>query len=265
MTAHPKLNVSGVTKFYGDASQPFVVVDDIDIRLAENEFVSLVGASGCGKSTLLAIVAGLLSDYQGVVLVDDKEIRGPGRDRGVVFQSYTLMPWLTAVGHVEFALGATGAPRKGRRAVAMEYLALVGLDKFAERYPSQLSGGMKQRVAIARALSYHPKILLMDEPFGALDALTRRHMHELLTALWERHRVTVLFVTHDVEEAVFLSDRILIMSNQPGRIKEEVIVDIPRPRQHDIMTSQLFTDVQHRVLTSIREESIKLARLDGLA
>ncbi|MDE1174108.1 MAG: ABC transporter ATP-binding protein [Parvibaculaceae bacterium] len=263
--AYPKLKVEGVSKFYGDPSAPVVVVDHVDMRLADNEFVALVGASGCGKSTILSIVAGLQKEYQGVVLVDNKEVNGPGRDRGVVFQSYTLMPWLTALENVEFALRATGTPRKERKKLAMDYLALVGLDKFSERYPSQLSGGMKQRVAIARALSYHPKILLMDEPFGALDALTRRHMHELLTALWERHRMTVLFVTHDVEEAIFLSDRVLIMSNQPGRIKEEVVVDLPRPRTHDLLTTPVFTGLQQRVLTSIREESIKLAKLDGLA
>jgi NitT/TauT family transport system ATP-binding protein len=257
----PKLAIRGLSKSFRRGRDRLLALDSIDLDLAENEFVSLVGASGCGKSTLLSIVAGLQEFDAGEVLVDGAPIEGPGRDRGVVFQSYTLFPWLTAQRNVEFALRAAGLPAREVRARAREHLALVGLERFAESYPSQLSGGMKQRVAIARALSYRPKMLLMDEPFGALDALTRHHMQELLTRIWESHRLTVLFITHDVEEAVYLSDRVVVMSNQPGRIKQVVPVPLARPRPYDITATPEFLAVHRQVLTSIREESIKLAEL----
>jgi NitT/TauT family transport system ATP-binding protein len=260
---YAKLKVEGVSKVFVQGRNEWLAIDDINMTLDENEFVALVGASGCGKSTLLSIIAGLQDASDGVILVDGVPIDGPGRDRGVVFQSYTLMPWLTAQENVAFALRAAGWSRKDARDVAKEHIALVGLERFSDRLPSQLSGGMKQRVAIARALSYRPKILLMDEPFGALDALTRRHMQELLTSIWEKHRLTVLFVTHDVEEAVFLADRVIVMSNQPGRIKEVIPVDIVRPRMGDVFSSPEFAEPHRRVLKSIREESLKLAVLDG--
>ncbi|MGR7995828.1 ABC transporter ATP-binding protein [Xanthobacter sp. ZOL 2024] len=261
----PKLKVEDVSKSYGEGDKRVTIVDKVNFSLADNEFVALVGTSGCGKSTVLSIVAGLTEDYEGVVLVDDRQVVGPGVDRGMIFQSYSLMPWLTALGNVEFALEAVGVPRKERRERAMETLALVGLDRFADRFPAQLSGGMKQRVAIARALSYRPKMLLMDEPFGALDALTKRHLHEQLTTIWEKHRLTVLFVTHDVEEAIFLSDRVMIMSTMPGRIKQVVDVNLPRPRNGEMISSPEFTAYQKEILSSIREETLKLARLDGSA
>src|SRR5690606_14941699 len=187
----PKLEITGLSKVFRRDSKQVVALENVDLALAENEFVALVGTSGCGKSTLLSIAAGLQDFDTGAVLVDGEPILGPGRDRGVVFQSYTLLPWLTAQGNVEFALRAAGYRGAELRERAREHLALVGLDRFADAYPNQLSGGMKQRVAIARALSYRPKMLLMDEPFGALDALTRHHMQELLTRVWERHRLTV--------------------------------------------------------------------------
>ena len=186
------------------------------------------------------IVAGLEPATSGTVLIDGLPVTGPGLDRGVVFQSYTLLPWLTALGNVEFALRAAGESRAKARALAEEHLALVGLSDFADAYPVQLSGGMKQRVAIARALSYRPKMLVMDEPFGALDALTRQHMQELLAHIWERHRLTVLFVTHDVEEAVYMSDRVAVMTNRPGRIKSIVLIDLPRPRNIDMIGTPAF-------------------------
>jgi NitT/TauT family transport system ATP-binding protein len=257
----PKLAIRGLSKTFRQKQRSLLALDAIDMALAENEFVSLVGTSGCGKSTLLSIVAGLQDFDEGEVLVDGEPIAGPGRDRGVVFQSYTLFPWLTAQKNVEFALSAAGLPARQCRAVAREHLVLVGLERFSDAYPSQLSGGMKQRVAIARALSYRPKMLLMDEPFGALDALTRHHMQELLTAIWESHRLTVLFITHDVEEAVYLSDRVMVMSNQPGRIKTIVPVPLPRPRPYDITATEPFLAVHRQVLASIREESIKVAQL----
>lgn len=252
----PKLKVSGLAKYYGPPARRFEALSNIDLTLADNEFVSLVGTSGCGKSTLLSIVAGLQEFEAGSVEVDGVPVTGPGLDRGVVFQSYTLLPWLTARQNVEFALKAAGYKAGECRDIAEEHLALVKLSKFANAYPAELSGGMKQRVAIARALSYRPKMLLMDEPFGALDALTRHQMQELLTRIWEEHRLTVLFVTHDVEEAVYLSDRIVVMAMGPGRIKESFDVPLPRPRDQDMIASRDFIDLQRAVIRSIREGSI---------
>ncbi len=230
------------------------VLDKVSLSIGENEFISLVGASGCGKSTLLSIIAGLQTRDDGDLKVDGNDITGPGADRGVVFQSYTLLPWLTAKKNVEFALEATGHAKADIGDMAMNQLKLVGLEKFAERFPAQLSGGMKQRVAIARALSYKPKMLLMDEPFGALDALTRVQMQELLTDVWEREKLTVIFVTHDVEEAVFLSDRIFVMASNPGRIKKIYDVPLPRPRGPETHRLPEFAALQADVLGSIRSE-----------
>ena len=257
----PKVRIAGLGKSFRGDRGTVVALDGVTLDIGENEFVSLVGTSGCGKSTLLSILAGLESHDRGTLTVDGHPITGPGRDRGVVFQSYTLLPWLTALGNVEFALQAAGIAKGTVRAVAQEHLALVGLTGFADAYPSQLSGGMKQRVAIARALSYRPKMLLMDEPFGALDALTRHHMQELLARIWERHRLTVLFVTHDVEEAVYMSDRVAVMSNRPGRIKTIIPVDLPRPRHYDMTGTPAFAALQRRVLDEIRAESIAIAAL----
>lgn len=258
-----KLKIEGVCKVFGEGADAWPALENVNLAIEENEFVSLVGASGCGKSTLLSIVAGLQNASQGVILVDNHVVDAPGRDRGVVFQSYTLMPWLTAQENVEFALRGTGAGKKERQSVAREHIALVGLERFANHYPAQLSGGMKQRVAIARALSYRPKILLMDEPFGALDALTRRHMQALLTHIWQNHRLTVLFVTHDVEEAIYLSDRVVVMAAQPGRIKETVNIDLARPRDDD-MAAPGYQELYRYVLNSIREEALKTAQFEQL-
>jgi NitT/TauT family transport system ATP-binding protein len=178
-----------------------------------------------------------------------------------VFQSYTLLPWLTALGNVEFALKAAGSAGRDAPSLARAHLHLVGLEGFENAYPNELSGGMRQRVAIARALSYRPKMLLMDEPFGALDALTRHHMQELLTAIWEKHRLTVLFITHDVEEAIYLSDRVAVMTNRPGRIKSIVPVPLPRPRRYELISSPEFRILQLEVLDEIRAESMAVAAL----
>lgn len=261
--SRPKLAIDGLNKRFVTAKRTVEVLHDIDLALAENEFVSLVGTSGCGKSTLLAIVAGLQDCEEGAVLVDGAPIDGPGRDRGIVVQNYTLLPWLTALRNVEFALLDEPMSAAERRRVAREHLRLVGLEQFADAHPSQLSGGMKQRVAIARALCYRPQILLMDEPFGALDALTRHHMQELLTGIWEQHRLTVLFVTHDVEEAVYLSDRVLVMSNRPGHIKAELAIDLVRPRTYQITGTPRFVELHRQVMQSIREESLKLNEVDA--
>jgi NitT/TauT family transport system ATP-binding protein len=254
-----KLVIRDIAKTYRGAGAQVTALASVNLQIQENEFVSLVGTSGCGKSTLLMIVAGLEPATSGTVTIDGLPVAGPGLDRGVVFQSYTLLPWLTALGNVEFALRASGESRNQARAVAQEHLALVGLSDFADAYPVQLSGGMKQRVAIARALSYRPKMLVMDEPFGALDALTRQHMQELLAHIWEHHRLTVLFVTHDVDEAVYMSDRVAVMTNRPGRIKSIVPIDLPRPRHSDMIGTPAFTERQRQVLHDIRSESIAIA------
>ncbi|MBI3672645.1 MAG: ABC transporter ATP-binding protein, partial [Rhizobiales bacterium] len=210
-----KLTIRGLGKTFRTDRAVTVALRGVDLEVGGNEFVALVGTSGCGKSTLLSIAAGLESHDEGTIAIDGEPILAPGLDRGVVFQSYTLLPWLTAVENVEFALRAAGKSAAEARDIAHAHLQLVGLDGFEKAWPAELSGGMKQRVAIARALSYRPKVLLMDEPFGALDALTRHHMQELLTGIWETHRLTVLFITHDVEEAVYLSDRVAVMTNRP--------------------------------------------------
>lgn len=213
-------------------------VAPLNLTLARNEFVALVGTSGCGKSTLLSVVAGLTQPTTGTLTLSGTPVRGPGRDRGIVFQQYTLFPWLTAAQNVEFALrNERGLSRPARRHQARDLLHQVGLGASADAYPDQLSGGMQQRVAIARALSYKPEVLLMDEPFGALDALTRRIMQELLAQIWEEHRLTVLFVTHDIDEAVYLSDRVLVMGGAPGQIHKEIPVTLPRPRTRDMTSS----------------------------
>ena len=259
--ADAKLRIRGLGKTFETDRGKTIALNGVDLDIAENEFVALVGTSGCGKSTLLSIAAGLDRQTEGTITVDGQPIVAPGLDRGVVFQSYTLLPWLTAQGNVEFALGAAGVDKDAARKTAREHLAVVGLDGFEAAYPAELSGGMKQRVAIARALSYRPQMLLMDEPFGALDALTRHHMQELLTDIWERHKLTVLFITHDVEEAVYLADRVAVMSNRPGRIKTIVPIDLPRPRRYEMVATPEFQRLHRAVLDEIRSESIAAAAL----
>jgi NitT/TauT family transport system ATP-binding protein len=256
-----KLSVRDLRKVFVDGEREVVALGGASFDLVENEFATLVGTSGCGKSTLLMVAAGLEEPTAGQILVNGRGIRGPGRDRGMVFQTYTLFPWLTVQKNVEFALRAEQMSKEERRGVAREHLSLVGLEGFANAYPRQLSGGMRQRVAIARALSYRPQILLMDEPFGALDAQTRQLMQELLTRLWEQHRLTVLFVTHDIDEAVFLSDRVLVMTNRPGRIKMDIRVELERPRRFELLASPEFLEYKGELLRSVREESLKTAEI----
>ncbi len=235
----------------------FVALEGVDLKVAAGEFLALVGPSGCGKSTVLDLVSGLTKPSSGTVLVDGEAITGPGLDRSVVFQQYTLLPWRTAVANVEFALEAVGGLTKaGRKERAQEYLELVGLTEFANRYPHELSGGMKQRVAIARSLSYRPEVLLMDEPFGALDAQTRERLQEELVQIWQRTGTTVVFITHDIEEAVFLGQRVAVMSNRPGRIKEVVNIDLDRSAagEVDIRSTPEFAAYRHLIWTTLREQ-----------
>ncbi|MBL8347374.1 MAG: ABC transporter ATP-binding protein [Rubrivivax sp.] len=225
-----------------------------DLDVAENDFITILGPSGCGKSTLLRIVAGLDTQTAGEVLLDGRRITGPGADRGMVFQSYTLFPWLTVLDNVCFGLAERGLPRAQQLEVAHGFLAQVGLKGFDKHYPKQLSGGMQQRTAIARALANDPRMLLMDEPFGALDHQTRELMQELLLGIWEAQKKTVLFVTHDIDEAVFMGSRVVVMSARPGRIKLDRVVPLAHPRHYSVKTSAEFVQLKAELTEQVRVE-----------
>ncbi|MBN8508424.1 MAG: ABC transporter ATP-binding protein [Burkholderiales bacterium] len=224
------------------------------LEVAENDFITILGPSGCGKSTLLRIVAGLDTQTAGEVLLDGRRIDGPGADRGMVFQSYTLFPWLTVLDNVCFGLVERGLPRAQQLDIAHGFLAKVGLKGFDKHYPKQLSGGMQQRVAIARALANDPRMLLMDEPFGALDHQTRELMQELLLGIWEEQRKTVLFVTHDIDEAVFMGSRVIVMSARPGRIKLDRKVELAHPRHYSVKTTPAFAALKAELTEAVRVE-----------
>ena len=229
-----------------------LALDGIDLDVRDNEFLTVIGPSGCGKTTLLRILAGLLPYDGGVVEIDGKPVRGPGPDRAVVFQSFALLPWADVLANVGFGLRLQGVPRAQRDEIAMRYVKLVGLDGFERRLPRQLSGGMQQRVGLARALAVNPKILLMDEPFGALDEQTRRLLQEQLLEIWEKERKTVVFITHSMEEAVLLGDRLVLLSPRPGRVQEMIDVDLPRPRSGAIERSAAFVDIKETVWDHLR-------------
>lgn len=231
------------------------VIENVSLRVKPGEFISLLGASGCGKSTLLNMIAGIVKPSVGQVLIDGQPVREPSPTCNVVFQHHSLFPWMTALQNVAFGPKMLGF--KAPEAVAMEFLTLVGLERFKDCYPSMLSGGMQQRVGIARALATQPPVLLMDEPFGALDAQTRSIMQEELLKIWSRFKTTVVFVTHDVDEAIFLSDRIFIMQSSPGSIKAEINVDLPRPRTSELVSSDVYLSLRKKVITLIRQESLK--------
>jgi ABC-type nitrate/sulfonate/bicarbonate transport system ATPase subunit len=225
-----------------------------DFDVAENDFVTILGPSGCGKSTLLRIVAGLDQQTAGEVSLEGRRISGPGADRGMVFQSYTLFPWLTVLENVCFGLRERGLPRAEQLAIAHDFLHKVGLTGFENHFPKQLSGGMQQRTAIARALANNPRMLLMDEPFGALDHQTRELMQELLLGIWEAQRKTVLFVTHDIDEAVFMGSRVVVMSARPGRIKLDRAVPLAHPRHYSVKTSAPFVELKAELTEQVRVE-----------
>jgi NitT/TauT family transport system ATP-binding protein len=231
-------------------------VKGVSLQVQPGEFVSLIGPSGCGKSTLLNAVAGFTDIDAGALLLDGAPIEGPGSDRGVVFQQYSLFPWMTVRKNVEFGLKMKGIGQSQRETQARTLLGLTGLLAFENHYPSQLSGGMKQRVGIVRALATSPQVLLMDEPFGALDSQTRSVMQEILTNMWQRLRLSVLFITHDIEEAIFLSDRIYVMTARPGRVKAELKVPLPRPRKPEMMESPEFVALMRTIKALIRDESL---------
>ena len=256
--AGPKLRIREVTvAFRARHGGEIVAIDRLSLDVADREIVSIVGPSGCGKSTLLRLIAGLVRPTSGEIWLDGNQVTDPGADRGMVFQSYTLFPWLTVQGNVEFGPRLRGVPEAARRDVAARYIQMVGLVGFEHAYPKELSGGMMQRVAIARALANDPEVLLMDEPFGALDAQTRAFMGELLLDIWQASPKTILFVTHDIDEALFLGDRVYVMTARPGRFREQVRLTLPRPRTLEVTTSEEFVSAKRRVLAMIREETAR--------
>lgn len=253
---HPKLAVQELFKSYPiQGKQQLLVLQDINFKLYPGEFVCLVGSSGCGKSTLLNIVAGLVQPSAGQVLVDGRAVTGPGSDRGMIFQGYTLYPWLTVSQNIAFGLQLRKLPKAEQRDRIAYFLNVVGLTKFANAFPNQLSGGMKQRVAIARAIANEPAVLLMDEPFGALDAQTKEQMQQFLLELWEKTRTTVLMITHDVEEAIFLSQRVYVMSSNPGRMQLEIAVDLPEHRDLEMKLSSEFLEIKRVIVHELRHDA----------
>src|SRR3989440_807169 len=256
MTA--KISLRGVGKTFSSPGRQVTALDDITFDVHGGEFLVVVGPSGCGKSTLLDLLAGLGEPTTGAILVDGTPVTGPGLDRGIVFQQYALLPWRTAQGNVEFGLEAKGLPRRERGGRAREFLDLVGLAGFHDRYPHELSGGMKQRVAIARSLAFDPDVLLMDEPFAALDAQTREGLQDELLRIWERTGKTIVFITHGIEEAVYLGQRVAVMTSRPGRVK--TVVDIPiasRTATEDLRSDPEFVRYRHEIWSLLRDEVVK--------
>lgn len=254
------LSIQGVSRTFtshkGTSTQALLPVD---FEVKENDFVTILGPSGCGKSTMLRIAAGLDFPTTGQVLLDGKVVDGPGADRGMVFQSYTLFPWLTVAQNIRFGLREKGVSEALQKERSDYFIAKVGLRGFENHFPKQLSGGMQQRTAIARALANDPKILLMDEPFGALDNQTRVLMQELLLGIWEAERKTVMFVTHDIDEAIFMANRVAVFSARPGRIKADIPVNLPHPRHYTVKTSPEFMELKARLTEEIRAEALAAA------
>lgn len=252
----PPLRMVRITKEYLGGT--FRALDDVSFNLHENQVTAFVGPSGCGKTTMLRIIAGLEYPTRGAISAFDKPIMGPGPDRGMIFQAYTSFPWLTARQNIEYGMKILGVPKDERRERALRFLKLVHLEKFADSYPRSLSGGMKQRVALARTLAQNPRVLLMDEPFGALDAQVRWEMQELMIELISREQKTVVAVTHDIEEAIYLADRIIFFTRQPGRIKADMMLDFKEGRRHpkkeDLISLPGYAEMEHRLFAMMREE-----------
>ncbi|OTG84198.1 ABC transporter ATP-binding protein [Acinetobacter sp. ANC 4558] len=267
MSSH--LSIKNVYKIFpakkvkGQTTEDFIAVNDVSLEVKAGEFLVIVGPSGCGKSTLLDLLAGLTTPSSGEIKIDGKQIIGPGLDRGIVFQQYALFPWLTAKENIEFGLEAKGVEKIERQKQAHYFLQLVGLADFEHHYPSELSGGMKQRVAIARSLAYNPDVLLMDEPFAALDAQTRETLQAELLRIWQQTGKTVIFITHSIDEAIYLGQRIAIMTSRPGRIK--TIIDVPeslKVNQEDVRSNQEFGQLRHQIWSLLREEVVKAQELE---
>ena len=255
-----KVKIDHVEKIYEGRKGKMIALNGIDLDIMENEFVCVVGPSGCGKSTLLNIIAGLLEPTSGAVYVDGNKVEGTGTERGVVFQQYALFPWLTVIKNVMFGLKLKGMSDDEARKVAMKYIKMVELEDFVDAYPKELSGGMKQRVAIARAYAVQPEVLLMDEPFGALDAQTRTQLQSELIKTWQEEKKTCFFITHDVEEAVLLSTKIIIMSAGPGRIREIVDVHLPYPRNQETKLTPEFNEMKNSIWNKVYKEYLQNAK-----
>ncbi|MFD9547151.1 ABC transporter ATP-binding protein [Nocardia salmonicida] len=265
MTGTPaKLALRSVSKQFAvrGSDEKFTAIEDISIEVGAGEFLVLVGPSGSGKSTLLDLLGGLSKPSSGQILLDGAPITGPGLDRGVVFQQYALLPWRTARANIQFGLEAKGIARKERKAIAEHYLELVGLAGFGDRYPHELSGGMKQRVAIARSLAFDPEVLLMDEPFAALDAQTRESLQDELLRIWRTTGKTILFITHGIDEAVYLGQRVAVLTSRPGRVKAVIDIDIDRSGDIDVRSSEQFRDYRHRIWTELQSEVSRAQRLE---
>ncbi|OCA82066.1 sulfonate ABC transporter ATP-binding protein [Bacillus wudalianchiensis] len=256
---NPKVQIDNVTKVFSGhkKNSPVLALDTTSLTVMPNEFITILGPSGCGKSTLLRIVAGLEEQTEGHIYLDGNEISGPSSNRGMVFQAYSLFPWLTVEENIQFGLKNSQMSPAQRKEVVQNYIELVRLNGFEKHYPRQLSGGMQQRVAIARALANDPDILLLDEPFGALDNQTRTLMQELLLEIWEKSNKTILFITHDVEESIFLANRVIVMTSRPGRIKADIPIDLHYPRPYNIKVDHRFLAYKEQLTELIREESLK--------
>lgn len=259
-----KLRIETVSRVFPGVrgGEPTRALEPATLNVEDNDFITILGPSGCGKSTLLRIVAGLDQPTTGSVLLDGVAVREPGPDRGMVFQSYTLFPWLTVRQNICFGLREKGVPEKNQAEIAAHFIEQVGLRGFENHFPKMLSGGMQQRTALARALANDPKILLLDEPFGALDNQTRALMQELLLGIWEQHKKTVLFVTHDIDEAIFMANRVLVMTARPGKVKCDIAIDLPHPRHYTVKTTPEFAAYKARLTEEIRVESIRAAQLE---
>lgn len=255
-----KLGIRDVVKKFDSRNGEVVALNGINLDIFENEFVTVVGPSGCGKSTLLNIIAGLDKPSSGAVFCDGKEITGTGTERGVVFQQYALFPWLTVFKNVRFGLELQGIKGEEADRIADKYIDMVDLSDFKNHYPKELSGGMKQRVAIARAYAVNPSVLLMDEPFGALDAQTRTQLQEELLKTWEQEKKTCFFITHDVDEAIILGSKVVIMSARPGRIKEVVDIKIPHPRNQATKMTEEFLSVKNYIWSQVYEEYLAVRK-----
>jgi len=255
-----KVHIDHVVKKFNGRNGEMVALNGVDMDIHENEFICVVGPSGCGKSTLLNIIGGLDTPTEGHVYVDGKEVEGPGPDRGIVFQQYALFPWLTVEKNVQFGLKLQGKGEEESREIAQRYLKMVELEQFAKAYPKELSGGMKQRVAIARAYAVDPKVLLMDEPFGALDAQTRTQLQQELLETWEKEQKTCFFITHDVEEAIILAQRVVIMCARPGRVKDIVDIDIPYPRDQKTKMSSRFLELKNYIWNQVYQEYLSVRK-----
>jgi len=251
----PALQVSGLRKTYSKNGRELPILEIDGFSAREGEFVTVIGPSGCGKSTFLHMLGGFISAESGSIQVYGQDVRAPGPDRGMMFQEFALYPWRTVAGNVAWGLEVQGLDRKYIEDTVGKYLAMMGLEEFRSHYPAELSGGMKQRVALARVLAFDPKVLLMDEPFGALDAQTRETMQAELTRLWERTGKTIVFVTHDIEEAVYLGDRVVVLTARPARIREEVKIDLPRPRDLTIKKSMACHEYRNYIWDLIRSEA----------